>query len=534
MNQEKQTSGQAWAPLKRPLFRALWIATVVSNIGTWMHEVGAGWLMVTLDPNPVMVALVQAATTAPVFLLALPAGALADIVDRRRLLIATQVWMLGCAALLGALTLAGAAGAWSLLALTFALGCGAAMMTPAWAATLPELVPREELQPAVALNSMGVNVSRAVGPALAGVIVTAAGPAAAFFLNAVSFLGIVVVLARWRRPAAAGALPAERLGGAMRAGLRYVREAPQLQAVMVRAIAFFAFASATWALLPLVARESGGGAQVYGVLLACIGAGAVGGAVLLPRLRERWSRDALVRAATALYAGAMLAAAAGGTLAVLVPAMVATGAAWIAVLSSLHVSAQTSVPAWVRARALSIYLVTFAAGTTGGSVLWGAVAARTSVAAALALAAAGALLAVAATWRRSLGGAEAADRTAPLAWPEPQTAVEVEPDRGPVLITVEYRVAPEDAAAFVAAMQELRRVRRRDGAMAWGLYEDAADPGRYVESFVVESWAEHLRQHHRATVADGELQARVRAFHRGAQPPRVSHLLAAGAGPRAA
>jgi predicted MFS family arabinose efflux permease/quinol monooxygenase YgiN len=473
---------------------------------------------------------VQAATALPIFLLALPAGALADIVDRRRLLIVTQFWMLGCSALLGAITLAGAVDAWSLLAITFALSCGAAMMTPAWAATVPELVPREELQAAVALNSMGVNVARAIGPALAGVLVAATSPAAAFLLNAVSFVGVIVVLARWRRAPKAGTLPAERFFGAIRAGLRYVREAPPLQAVMVRARAFFGFATATWALLPLVAIRSGGGAETYGILLACIGGGAVSGAFALPRLREKLTRDALVRGATVVYAAAMAAFAVSATLHTLVPAMFVTGTAWIGVLSSLHVSAQTSVPAWVRARALSIYLVMFAAGTTGGAVLWGAVAAHFSLTVALLTAACGALAAVAATWRFSLGGADAIDRTAPIAWPEPDTHSDIEPDRGPVLVTVEYRVAPDNAATFVAEAQALRAIRRRDGAMSWGLFHDAAEPERYVESFLVESWVEHMRQHHRATVADREVSERVRAFHTGPEPPRVSHMIAVESG----
>lgn len=519
-----------WAPLSQPLFRALWIATVVSSIGTWMHEVGAGWLMVTLDPSPVMVSLVQAATALPIFFLALPAGALADIVDRRLFLIATQVWMLGCSLLLGLITLAGAVDAWTLLVITFALSCGAAMMTPAWAATVPELVPREQLQPAVALNSMGINVARAIGPALAGVLVTMSGPAAAFLLNAASFVGVIVVLARWRRAPRASTLPAERFFGAMRAGLRYVRAAPRLQAVMVRALTFFTFATASWALLPLVASASGGGAQAYGILLACIGAGAVGGAFMLPGLRARLSRDGLVRAASAVYATAMTAIALGSTLPVLMPAMLVSGAAWIAVLSSLHVSAQTSVPAWVRARALSIYLVMFAAGTTAGAVLWGAVGARYGISAALLAAAAGTLAATLATWRVSLGGQDEVDRTSPVSWPEPQTHGEIEPDRGPVLITVDYRIDPQNAAAFTAAMQDLRRIRRRDGAISWGLYHDASDPQRYLESFVVESWVEHLRQHRRATTSDFEISERVRAYHLGPESPQVSHLISAEAG----
>ncbi|MGQ0522337.1 MAG: MFS transporter [Betaproteobacteria bacterium] len=526
MSDPAQKSDTAWAPLRRPLFRALWIATVVSNIGTWMHEVGAGWLMVSLSPSPIMVALVQAATTLPIFFLALPAGALADILDRRHFLIATQTWMLACAVLLAAATFLGRVDAWLLLGFTFALGCGSAMMTPAWAATVPELLPRAELQAGIALNSVGVNVSRAIGPAIGGVLVAAAGPAAAFTLNAISFAGILIVLARWKRTSKTSALPAERFFSAMRAGLRYVGEAPQLQAVMVRALAFFLFATATWALLPLVARETGSGASAYGALLACIGLGAVGCAILLPRLRARYARDQLVRIATAAYAAAMMAIAVGGSLPSLTPAMLLTGAAWIAVLSSLHVSAQTAVPAWVRARALSVYLVVFAAGMAGGSLLWGAVAAASSVSSSLALASAGALVGMALTWRFSLGVYEATDRLLPVAWPEPQTYGEIEPDRGPVLVSVEYRVAPESVGDFMAATEDLRRIRRRDGAISWSLFHDAADPERYVEWFMVESWVEHLRQHHRATVADQEVNARVRAFHLGPEPPRVSHYIA--------
>lgn len=514
-----------WAPLRRPLYRALWIATVVSNVGTWMHEVGAGWLMVTLTSDPLMVALVQAATTLPIFFLALPAGALADILDRRRYLIGVQLWMLVCALLLGIATFTGLTDAWLLLALTFALGAGSAMMTPAWAATVPELVPRAELQPAVALNSLGVNLSRAIGPALAGVIVAAAGPAAAFVLNAVSFLGVVIVLARWRRQTAESILPEERFFGAMRAGMRYVLQARALQSVMLRALCFFLFATALWALLPLIAKgQVQGGAGAYGLLLACIGTGAVGGALVMPRLRHRFRRDALVRGATVIYALMMAAAALLSDIRFLALAMIVVGAMWLAVVSTFHVSAQLAVPAWVRARALSIYLVAFAAGMAGGATLWGTVAARTGVPVALVIAACGALLALLLTWRVTL---EEADLPGDAAhWPAPTAHGDIAPERGPVMVTVEYRIDPACAAEFRAAMRELARVRRRDGATSWALYSDTADPARYVEYFQVESWAEHLRQHHRITQADRALQERVREFHTGSEPPRVSHLIA--------
>ena len=296
---------------------------------------------------------------------------------------------------------------------------------------------------------------------------------------------------------------------------------------MVRAFAFFFFASATWALLPLVAAASGGGSAAYGVLLACVGAGAVGGALVLPRLRAQYARDALVRGGTVMHVGAMSVLASADTLMLLVPAMLLTGLAWITVLSSLHVSAQTAVPAWVRARALSTYLVVFALGMSGGSIAWGMVASHAGVPVALAVAALGTLLGMALTWRYTLGAHSGMDLMAPASWPEPQTYGEVESDRGPVLVTVEYRVSGSDAAAFVEAAHSLARIRRRDGAIMWGLFQDAADPERYMETFVVESWAEHLRQHQRMTVGDSEISERVRAFHAGREPPRVSHMIAA-------
>ena len=524
-----ETPPSAWAPLRQPLFRALWIATLFSNIGTWVHEVGAGWLMVTLNPNPVMVSLVQAATALPIFLLALPGGALADIIDRRRYLIYTQVWMLLVVLALAVTTALGWVNAWSLLAFTFALACGAALNTPAWAATVHEIVPRSELQAAIALNSLGINLARAVGPALAGVIVAASGPQAAFVLNAVSFIGVIVVLVRWPRVPAPSTLPAERFSGALRAGLRYVREATALQYVMGRAAAFFVFSSATWALLPLVARNSGGGADTYGLLLAGIGVGAVSAALVMPVLRRRCSRDVMVRAATVVYATGTAGVALADTVALLFPAVFACGAAWLALLSTLHVSAQTAVPQWVRARALSVYLMVYAAGMTGGAVLWGAMAARWGVPPALLSASLGVLLAMFLTWRLTLGGEDGLARSAPARLMRSPGHDDIPPERGPVAVHVEYRIVLADAEAFIAAAQGMERIRRRDGALSWGLFEDPDVPGRYVETFVVESWAEHLRQHHRGTADDAPLFERVRAFHREDGPPRVTHWIAVNA-----
>ena len=398
-----RSPASAWAPLHRPLFRGLWLATIVSNIGTWMHEVGAGWLMVTLDPSPLMVSLVQASAVLPIFFLSIPAGALADIFDRKAYLLATQCWMLACAIVLSLIAVFGWVGPWSLLALTFFISAGGAMMAPAWAATVPELVPNEELHAAIALNSMAVNIARAIGPAIAGVLIAWSGPAAAFIANAVSFVAVIVVLGRWRRaPSKPGAVR-ERFLDAVLGGVRYVRHARELQRVMMRSLGFFIFATAQWSLLPLVAAATGGGSGAYGLLLGSIGAGAVTAALVLPRIRSRMTRDAVVRLGSGAYAAAMLVAAVADTLYVLVPAMLLTGAAWLSIVSTLHVSAQAAVESWVRARALSIYLVTYSIGMTAGSLLWGALAAPYGIHAALAIAGFGALAGIIATWRFSLG-----------------------------------------------------------------------------------------------------------------------------------
>jgi MFS family permease len=517
----------SWAPLARPVFRALWLAAAGSYLGTWIQDVGAAWLMTSLSPSPFMVALVQSATTLPIFFLALPAGALADVLDRRRLLLFTQAWMILAAAGLGVLALMDRAGPGTLLALTFFMGIGTALNAPAWQAIIPELVPVRELAPALALNSIGINAARTVGPAIGGVVVAAAGPGAAFLLNAASFAGVVVVLYRWRREAERTALPAERLLGAMRAGLRYVRHAPELQAVLLRSLVFILFGSALWALLPSVARfELGLGASGYGALLGCIGVGAVAGAAVLPRLRRSLSLNALVAWATVAFAAGLFLVAAAGRPWIAALALAIVGGAWLTLLTSFHASAQSLMPSWVRGRAISVYLLVFFGGMAAGSAVWGAVAVRAGTRPALAASAAGMLAGLAVTAGRRLASGEAMNLAPSRHWPAPMVPVETRGDRGPVLVTVEYRVDPARAAEFARAMRDIRRIRMRDGAFRWDLFNDAADPARFLESFFVESWVEHLRQHERLTVADREREGRARAFHTGGAPPVVTHFIA--------
>jgi MFS family permease len=528
---EDEAGGSAWSPLRHEHFRVLWLAALVSSIGTWMQNVAAVWFMTSLSPSPLMVALIQAATSLPVFFVGLPAGAVADIFDRRRLLLFTQGWMLATAGLLALLTFAGLMTAWTLLGLTFALGLGMAMNAPTWQAITPELVPRTDLTRAIALNAVTVNIGRAVGPALGGIIVATSGPWLVFAVNTLSFVGVLVVVYRWRRAPAAAVLPAERVIGATRAGLRYVRYAPALTAVLVRAGILMLCGSAFWALLPVIARDQLGlDAFGYGILLGCVGLGAIAGAALLPRLKRRLSLDAVVGVATVVFANVSVLAAFWRLLPGLWVSMVLGGVAWIAMMASLNAGAQTSVPSWVRARALGVYLVVFQGGLGVGSAAWGALAERVGVEAALALSGLGLVLGLAAIPRWPLAAATTRDLTPSAHWPEPHVDITPNAEAGPVQVQVEYRIDPTQAGEFAAVMEDLGSVRRRDGAISWALYRDSAEPSRHVEVFLVESWVEHLRQHERVTVADRAIEERVRAFHVGDAPPAVSHLIASHRG----
>ena len=526
-NGQVAAPSSAWAPLREPLFRTLWIAAFASNVGTWMQNVAAAWLMTSLTSSATLVALVQTATSLPILLAGLPSGAIGDVVDRRKLLLVVQGWMLGVAGALGFLTFVGATTPWVLLLLTFALGLGAAMMAPTWQAIQPELVPREEFSQAISLGAVQFNLARAVGPALGGLVVAIAGPGAVFLVNAASFLAVAIPIYRWRRLADESALPPEHVTAAIWSGIRYVRNAPGIRAVLVRASVFIFFASALWALLPLLARDQLGlGSGGYGFLLGCVGVGSVLGATVLPSLRRKFSQDTVVAAATVLLAVAITILAYLHNVGLAGIAMMAGGLAWIAVFSSLNVSVQTFSPPWMRARALSVYQLIFQGGTAIGSAFFGMVAEWVGTPAALGLAALGLFLGLTSALRWRLRTGEQLDLTPSAHWPEPAVAIEPDPEEGPVLVTIEYRIDPIRAQEFVRVMDSLGRSRRRSGATRWGVFHDAADPGRYLEAFIVGSWVEHLRQHERVSVAEKELQERVHSFLVSDAPPVVSHFVA--------
>jgi MFS family permease/quinol monooxygenase YgiN len=492
-----------------------------------MYNAGSAWLMTTLNADPFIVSLVQVATSLPMFLFALPAGALADIVDKRRFLIAVEGVTTVLSAIIAAFVWLDLVTPAILLLFTFLLGAGAALTAPPWQSVVPQLVPKRDLTPAVAANSVGINISRAVGPAFAGIIIAAFGIAAPFWLNAVSNLGIIGALLWWRSPQnATTQLPAERFFSAIRTGFRYARHNRHLRATLARAVAFFLFASAYWALLPLVARNQiSGGPELYGILLGAIGAGAVGGAFALPWFNRRLGPDRLVAIGTFGTAVTLVLFGFAREPAIALVASIIAGISWIAVLASLNVSAQVALPDWVRGRGLAMFVTVFFGTITGGSAMWGQVASTLSLPDALFIAAAGALVAIPLTWRWKLQTGTAIDLTPSMHWPTPVIALEVEPDRGPVLVTVEYRIDPYNREAFLRALEKLAHERRRDGAYAWGVFEDAGDEGRFLETFLVESWLEHLRQHERVTNADRILQTAVHRYHLEGTP-KVTHFIA--------
>ena len=519
--------GSLWAPFRQPLFLALFLAAFASNVGTWLQSVAAAWLMTSLAPNPLMVGLVQTLSGLPVFLFIIPAGALADLLDRRRLLLFAQGWMLGAAALLGLLTVEGLVTPWILLSLTFVLGIGSALTNPAWQASLPELVSRKELSAAIALNGIQFNLARAVGPAIGGILVAAIGAGYAFLINAASFVGVEAVLLAWHRAEEHSTLPAERLVGALKAGIRYTRYSPRLTAILVRTGLFTLGGSALPALLPLIARnELRIGATGYGELLGLFGVGGVVGGAAIPRIRRLLSRDNTLIASTIMYAAAMATLAHLPGEGPAFAAMFIGGAVWVLGMTSLNVSAQIVVPHWVTARALAMFQFMVQGGIALGGLMWGAGASRSSISTALNIAALFMMFGLAAALRYRLPESEsfALEPAELMAAP---MIDDVNSDAGPVMVTIQYQINPAQAEEFKHAMKALRTIRFRDGAIFWGLFSDATRPAQYVEYFMVESWFEHLRQHGRATEEDSPAFQRARQFHLGPTPPIVSHQIAA-------
>ena len=492
-----------------------------------MNEVAAAWLMTSLTTSPVMVALVQTAATMPVFLFGLPSGALADILDRRRFLVVTQFWVAGAALLLCLAIVSEAINPTLLLVLVFINGIGLAMRWPVYAAIVPELVPRAHLPAALALNGLAMNVSRIVGPVLAGALIASVGTVWVFVLNAALSVLAGLMMLRWKSEPKTSALPGERFLAAMRLGVQYVRQSGPMRAVLIRVTTFFAQSTALIALLPLIARGmKGGSAGTYTLLFASMGCGAIASVFVLPWLRQRRTRDQLIRDGSWLQAAAMVAIGFAPNVYVGVPVMVIAGMAWLTVANAISISAQLALPNWVRARGMSTFQVALMGSAGIGAALWGQVAALTDLRTGLVAAAVAGVTALWLTRNYRVEGGADEDLTPSPAWKAPVTSQPIEPDAGPVMTTIEYRIDPARAAEFRRVMGESRSSRLRQGALSWELFRDTSDAGRYLEYFVDESWVEHLRRFDRVTAADVALRARRLAFHLGEQPPLITRCVA--------
>ncbi|RWB75983.1 MAG: MFS transporter [Mesorhizobium sp.] len=516
----------ALAPFRHGIFRAVWAASLVSNFGGLIQGVGAAWMMTTIATSSYQVALVQASTTLPIMLFALVAGAIADSFNRRKVMLVAQTFMLVVSALLTLFTWQGWMTPWTLLAFTFLIDSGTALNSPSWQASVGDMVPRAKVPAAVALNSLGFNITRSVGPAIGGVIVAAAGAAAAFAANAISYIGLIVVLARWKPALPEQTLPRESLGAAMGAGLRYVAMSPNIAKVLVRGSAFGFSAGAVLALLPLVARDVvKGDALTYGIMLGAFGIGAVGGALISVRLRQLLSSEVMVRMAFAGFALCALNAAVSHNGWQTSAGLLIGGACWVIALSHFNVTVQMSTPRWVVGRVLSIYQTATFGGIALGSWIWGVVADAHGAEIAL-IAAAVAMLAGAAIGfvlplpKQTVLNLDPLNR-----FKEPTLSLDLKPRSGPIAVMIEYIIREDDVPDFLATMAERGRIRRRDGARNWTLARDLENPSVWIEHYHTPTWVEYIRHNRRATHADAVVGERIRALHSGESPPRVRRMI---------
>lgn len=521
---DRQTS--SLAPFRHRIFLVVWVASLASNFGGLIQSVGAAWLMTSIGASADLIALVQASTTLPIMLFSLMAGAIADNSDRRKLMLASQFFLLAVSVALTLCAYFGLLTPWLLLAFTFLVGCGTAFNGPAWQSLVGEMVPRSDLPAAIALNSMGFNIARSVGPALGGIIVATIGAFAAFAVNAISYLGLIAVLARWQPARPPRVLPPESLGSAMAAGIRYVAMSPNLSVVLVRGAVFGIAAIAVQALMPLIVRDLiKGGPLTYGLLLGAFGVGAVGGALLSTRLRQALSLEALVRMAFISFAFCATVAGLSPFALLTIVAMALGGASWVLALSSFNATVQLSSPRWVVGRALALYQMATFGGMALGSWIWGMAAERYGTGNAL-LIAAGVLMAGAALGLRlPLPELKTLNLDPLNRWTEPHIAADILPRSGPVVITIEYTIREADVVAFLTVMAERRRIRRRDGARHWTLLRDLENLEIWIERYHNPTWLDYVRHSQRITQADAAVGERLRELHQGPDRPRVRRMI---------
>jgi MFS family permease len=525
MSSAEQPSSSWLGAFAYPAFAVIWLASTTALIGIAMYDTASGWLMTTLDLNPFDVSLVHAATNLPMFLFTLPAGAISDIVDPRRLIIAVSCAIAALIAIFAGLVFFDLATPVLLLLTTFLLSAAWALNGPAWLAILPSLVPRSELPGAIAANGVAYNLSRTIGPALGGFAIVSFGMSTPFWVLAAANLAVIAALLWWRAPRKETAsLPAERLTSAVRTGIRHAANNRFLRATLVRTLAVYPFAAAYWGLMPLIARHTGTGAETYGFLLSTISAGAVVGSVAQRFWRRLIDLDLTVALGTFVTAGALGLFASTHDFALVLLACFIAGAAWVVLLTSLYTSAQNVLPDWVRGRGLAVFLTVVFGAMTISSAAWGQIALRIGLSNALGLAAVGILVAMPIAWPWRLDQGEAVDLTPSLHWDKPRSAEDIPGDRGPVLVKIEYRIDPKDRTKFLRAMDELGEERRRDGAFAWGVFEDMSEFGRFEEGYMIESWLELVRLRERVTNTDRALEDEISEML--IEPPHIEFLVA--------
>ena len=514
------------APFRHETFRLLWLATLVSNLGGLVQSVGAGWMMTTLTSSHNMIALVQASTTLPIMVFSIAAGALADNFDRRVVMLIAQIGMMVVSLALATMAILGLLNPWLLLSFTFLIGCGTALFNPSWQASMGDIVPRSDLAGAVTLNTMGFNMMRSVGPAVGGLIVALAGAGAAFAVNAASYGPLILALARWKPERPANRLPRENFGSAMWAGIRYVSLSPNLTSVLLRGFLFGSAAVSIMALLPSVASEYvGGGALVYGTLLGCFGLGAIGGAFLNGRIRERFSNEVIVRAACVGFAASCVGLGFSRDPVLSHFVLLPAGACWVLALSLFNVSIQLSSPRWVVGRALSLYQTATFGGMAAGSWIWGLSADAVGPDWALAMAGWDLLACALVGLRLPLAQFNSRDLNPTNTFNEPILKLDLRPRSGPIMVMIDYRIAQDDVGQFLALMADRRRIRMRDGARQWGLLRDLEQPDLWVESYHVPTWIDYLRHNMRRTKADADNTDQLRALHRGDSLPLVHRMI---------
>jgi MFS family permease len=514
------------APFKNKVFLTIWMASITSNFGGLIQDVGAAWMMTSISKSESMVALVQASNTAPIMLFSLVAGAIADGFDRRKVMLTAQIFLLTVSALLSIFTWFGFLTPWSLLAFTFLIGCGTALNSPSWQASVGDIVAREDLPSAVSLNSMGFNMTRSVGPAIGGLIVALAGAATAFAVNAVSYLSMIYALARWKPVYPQNTLPRESLGHAIAAGLRYMSMSPNLMKVLFRGFLFGFSATAILSLLPLVTKDSlGGGPLTYGGLLGAFGLGAIAGAMSNANIREKLSSEQIVRCSFAGFAVAAAITGVSHSFWLTAPALIVAGACWVLSLSLFNTVVQLSTPRWVVGRALSLYQTATFGGMAGGAWIWGVLAENLGSGQALIISAVVMIAGVGVGFLLPMPAFATLDLNPLNRFNEPPLRLDIRPRSGPIVIQIDFEIDDKDVPEFLKVMVERRRIRLRDGAQNWALMRDLENPDIWTETYHTPTWVDYVRHNHRRTKADAEITDRLMDLHKGAKPPHVHRMI---------